>query len=54
MAAVDNISDEPYGVKRGQRLFQITGRYLEAIELYLVDELSISERGSDGFGSTGN
>ena len=54
IAAVDNISDEPYEVKKGQRLFQITGRYLEAIELYLVEELSISERGSGGFGSTGN
>lgn len=54
MAAVDNISDEPYEVKRGQRLFQITGRYLEAIELYLVNELSVTDRGSGGFGSTGN
>ena len=54
IAAVDNISDEPYEVNRGQRLFQITGRYLEAIELYLVEDLSNTERGAGGFGSTGN
>jgi dUTP pyrophosphatase len=53
MAMVDNISDEPYQIQKGQRLFQICGRYLEPIHLELVEELSDSERGNNGFGSTG-
>jgi len=54
MAVVDNISDEPYHVQKGQRLFQICGRFLEPINLTLVDTLSDSERGNGGFGSTGS
>ena len=53
MAAVDNTGDGPYTIEAGQRLFQITGRYLEPIDLTLVEELSDSERGAGGFGSTG-
>ena len=53
MAAVDNTGDAPYTIEAGQRLFQITGRYLEPIDLTLVEELSDSERGAAGFGSTG-
>jgi dUTP pyrophosphatase len=54
MAAVDNTSNEPYQIQRGQRLFQICGRFLESISLTLTAELSSSERGNNGFGSTGN
>jgi dUTP pyrophosphatase len=54
MAVVDNISDEPFQIKRGQRLFQICGRYLEPIHLTLVETLSDSERDNGGFGSTGS
>lgn len=54
MAAVDNTSTEPYQIQRGQRLFQICGRFLESISLTLTTELSNSERGNNGFGSTGN
>jgi len=54
IAAVDNRGNEPYQIKKGQRLFQIVGRYLEPIDLYLVEELSDSERGNEGFGSTGS
>jgi dUTP pyrophosphatase len=54
MVAIDNISDEAYSVQRGMRLFQICGRYLESINVDVVDELSDSIRGNDGFGSTGN
>ena len=53
MAVVDNHSNEPYTIQKGQRLFQICGRYLEPIHLTLVEELSLSERGNGGFGSTG-
>lgn len=52
--AIDNISDEAYSVQRGQRLFQICGRYLESINVDVVDELSDSIRGNNGFGSTGS
>ena len=54
MAVVDNISDEPFNIQKGQRLFQICGRYLEPIHLNLVETLSVSERGNGGFGSTGS
>lgn len=54
MAVVDNISDEPYHIQKGRRLFQICGRFLEPINLALVDTLSDSERGNGGFGSTGS
>ena len=54
MAVVDNISNEPFYIQKGQRLFQICGRFLEPINLTLVDTLSNSERGNGGFGSTGS
>ena len=54
MAMVDNISKEVQTIQKGTRLFQICGRYLEPIHLELVEELSESERGNDGFGSTGS
>jgi dUTP pyrophosphatase len=54
MAVVDNISNESYQIQKGQRLFQICGRFLEPINLTLVDTLSDSERGNGGFGSTGS
>ena len=54
IVSVDNRGKESYQIKKGQRLFQILGRYLEPIHLTLVEELSNSERGQGGFGSTGN
>ena len=54
MAVVDNTSDEPYHIQKGQRLFQICDRFLDPIYLNLVEELSNSERGNGGFGSTGS
>jgi len=54
MAMVDNISKEVQTIQKGTRLFQICGRYLETIHLELVEELSESNRGNDGFGSTGS
>jgi len=54
MAMVDNTSNEVQTIQKGTRLFQICGRYLETIHLQLVEELSDSERGNDGFGSTGS
>ena len=53
MVVVDNISNETYNIQKGQRLFQITGRYLEFIECNLTERLSETDRGNQGFGSTG-
>jgi dUTP pyrophosphatase len=54
MAMVDNTSKEVQTIQKGSRLFQICGRYLEPIHLELVEVLSESDRGNDGFGSTGS
>ena len=54
MVAGDNIDNEPYTIEKGTRLFQICGPTLEPITMDIVDELSNSERGSNGFGSTGD
>ena len=53
MVAVDNTGDKPYTVEKGQRLFQICGPTLESIEMKVVDRLSNTDRGNNGFGSTG-
>jgi dUTP pyrophosphatase len=53
MVPVDNISNEDYIIKRGERLFQIVHPSLEPIKVELTDTLSETERGSGGFGSTG-
>jgi len=53
IACVDNIKNEPYTISQGERLFQICAGNLEPIEFKLVDELSSTQRGSGGFGSTG-
>ena len=52
IAAVDNTSSEDYTIKAGQRLFQICSPTLLPFGLILVDELSLRERGTGGFGST--
>ena len=53
MAAVDNIKDFAYEVEIGQRLFQIVAMDGSSIHFELVDHLSETTRGADGFGSTG-
>ena len=52
MAAVDNISDEEYTVRAGQRLFQLCSPTLEPVTFELCNRLSESTRGEGGFGST--
>ena len=52
MAAIDNISDEDYTIKVGQRLFQICSPVLAPITFELTDRLSDTTRGEGGFGST--
>ena len=50
---VDNIYPEDYEIKRGERYFQLVAVDSSPIEFELVDELSDSDRGEGGFGSTG-
>ncbi len=57
IGVVDNISDQDYTVKEGDRLFQIVNSNLEPFfEIMENEECDIDEtdRGSGGFGSTGN
>ena len=53
MAAVDNIKDNPFTLETGQRLFQLVAMDGSPIHFELVNELSETDRGEDGFGSTG-
>ena len=52
-AFVDNIKNESFKIERGTRLFQICGPCLERISFEIVHDLSNSQRGEGGFGSTG-
>ena len=53
MASVDNFSNEDYMITPGQRLFQIVHPTLYPFNVDVVEELSETERGDGGFGSTG-
>ncbi|MFC1565975.1 dUTP diphosphatase [Candidatus Neomarinimicrobiota bacterium] len=53
IAAVDNIKDIPYKVNPGQRLFQLVAMDGSSVHFKIVEELSETARGVDGFGSTG-
>ena len=53
ISAVDNIKDFPYTVEPGQRLFQLVSMNGGPISFEIVSELSGTDRGEDGFGSTG-
>ena len=48
-----NRGSEPFPVKRGDRVAQMVIAKLPEVELVQVDELSDTERGAGGFGSTG-
>jgi dUTP pyrophosphatase len=51
---VDNISNEPYTIQKGQRLFQICSQDLSPFRMIkIVDYLLNTERGTKGIGSTG-
>ena len=54
IAAVDNISDKPQYLKRGERYFQLVfTKLVKPTNLSFVDEISQTDRGYGGFGSTG-
>lgn len=48
-----NLSKEPFVINRGERIAQMVIARYEKIEWEQVEELSDSERGEGGFGSTG-
>lgn len=52
-AYVDNIKTKPHCIKKGDRLFQLVAPSARPFAVQFVDELPVSERGENGFGSTG-
>lgn len=52
-AKLYNHSDEPYSIERYDKITQLVIMPCEYVDFDLVDDLKDSERGSDGFGSTG-
>jgi len=49
----DNIKNYSYTAKKGDRLFQLVAADSSPISYTLVEELSVTTRGTGGFGSTG-
>ena len=53
LAGLWNTTDKPWTVKRGERVCQLVVMPYAACEVVQVDELDDTERGTDGYGSTG-
>jgi len=53
MAVCDNIKDFEFKINKGDRLFQLVSADLSAINFKIVNNLSETDRGIGGFGSTG-
>ena len=53
MVKLYNHSNYPYTVMRGDKITQLVIVPCEYLQFDLVDDLEDSERGDDGFGSTG-
>jgi dUTP pyrophosphatase len=51
--ALQNLGSSAVPIRRGERIAQLVFARFEAPEIVLVDQLSESERGERGFGSTG-
>ena len=47
-----NLSDDPFKIKKGDRIAQMVFQKVEQFELNIVNELSNTVRGEGGFGST--
>jgi len=54
IVTVDNLSEEEFVIEKHSRLFQVISPMLNPIQLEIVGNLSVSQRGKDGFGSTGS
>ena len=48
-----NLGDEPFEVRRGDRIAQLVVAPVAAVRVVEVEEVSATERGGGGFGSTG-
>lgn len=48
-----NISNQPFVINDGERIAQLVFAKVEQAEFFEVEELSSTERGAGGFGSTG-
>ncbi len=48
-----NLSDQPYTIKNGERIAQLVIARHETIQWQPVEQLSDTQRGQGGFGSTG-
>ncbi len=48
-----NLSNEPFTIQDGERIAQLVVNKCEQAEFCLVNELTVTERGEGGFGSTG-
>jgi dUTP pyrophosphatase len=53
MVPVDNMSNQSYEVKRGERLFQIVSPTLGETMVQFTKLTTDTKRGTGGFGSTG-
>lgn len=53
MARVYNTSNADYTIKAGERLFQLCHPSLQPLDVSIVDDIDMTERGAGGFGSTG-
>lgn len=53
IAVVDNISNKDYSIKKGDRLVQIVPFDGTGVSTLLLDNVNSTERGVNGFGSTG-
>lgn len=51
--ALWNTTDEPFKVSKGDRICQLVIAPFAECEIEVVDELTDSERGTNGYGSTG-
>jgi dUTP pyrophosphatase len=48
-----NLSNEAFTIEPGERIAQLVGAKFEQIDWELTQELSETDRGEGGFGSTG-
>jgi dUTP pyrophosphatase len=48
-----NLGDQPFQIRRGERIAQMVIAPVTQVELVPVTTLSTTDRGSGGFGSTG-
>ncbi|WP_038026028.1 dUTP diphosphatase [Synechococcus sp. PCC 7336] len=52
-ALVSNLSDEPFTIRRGDRICQLVFLPVPEVHWQQAEELSVTARGAGGFGSTG-